>query len=176
MIKLRKILDKAYEDINRLNLKKRCNQFSNLNGCCKWDYSLISSEEESEISDFLEKNIEIYEKVIENKKNESTCYFHDKINKKCLIEKVRPICCRYISYKIYEKEDCFKSCSPTNPCQKEKSTVISVSKEDVYVESEYIKYIILNNEKIYFIDDKSIPEYVEYKKNQNIKLSKVINK
>lgn len=174
MKKLRDILDGLMEDIERVNSKKRCNQFQNLNGCCRWDYSLISLEERESIKKFLEKNPKIYDKIIENKNFERTCYFHDKLNKRCLIEQERPICCRYISYKIYEKTDCFKSCSPYNPCQKEKSTVISVPKEEVFIESEYIKYIYLDGEKNCYIDERAIPEYVEYKKNQNIRLSSII--
>ena len=172
---LREILEGAKKRIEKLNGERLCNQTSNSCGCCNGDYALISLEEKREIIGFLEKNNEIKEKILSNSLKKESCYFHDKALKKCLIYNLRPICCRYISYKIYEKEDCFKSCSPLEPCKKGKSTVIKIDKENVRLESHPLKSYKLNNTKYYFIDDKVIPEYQKYKEKQNIKLSTVLD-
>ena len=172
---LRKILEDAKDKIIELNGKRICNQTSNSCGCCNGDYSLISLEEKKEIIEFLNKNDEIKQKILKNKLEEKVCYFHDKKLGKCLIFNLRPICCRYISYKIYEKEDCFKTCSPLNPCKKEGSTVIKIEKKDVVKEEYPLKSYEINEKKYYFIDDKLILEYQEYKNKQNIKLSTVVN-
>lgn len=172
---LRKILDDAKDKIIELNGERICNQTSNLCGCCNGDYSLISLEEKREIIEFLNKNNEIKQKILKNKLEEKACYFHDKKLGKCLIYDLRPICCRYISYKIYEKEDCFKTCSPLNPCKKGRSTVIKIEKKDIEEEEYPLKSYRINEKKYYFIHDKLILEYQEYKNKQNIKLSTVIN-
>lgn len=172
---LRKILEDVKDKIIELNGKRICNQTSNSCGCCNGDYSLISLEEKKEIIEFLNKNDEIKQKILKNKLEEKVCYFHDKKLGKCLIFNLRPICCRYISYKIYEKEDCFKTCSPLNPCKKEGSTVIKIEKKDVVKEEYPLKSYEINEKKYYFIDDKLILEYQEYKNKQNIKLSTVVN-
>lgn len=172
---LREILEDAKNKIVELNGKRVCNQTSNSCGCCNWDYSLISLDEKKEIVEFLNKNNEIKQKILKNKLEENVCYFHDKELGECLIYRLRPICCRYISYKIYEKEDCFKTCSPLEPCRKGCSTVIRLEKKDVRVEKYPLRSYQLNSERYYFIDDRMIEEYRDYKNRQNIKLSSVID-
>lgn len=175
MKRLRDILDDAKKEIVNLNGERICNQTSNPCGCCNGDYALISIDEKKEILEFLNANSEIKEMVVKNKAKEKNCYFHDKVLGTCLIYSLRPICCRYISYKIYEKEDCFKTCSPKEPCKKGCSTVIKIDKKDVVIESYPLKSYRLDNRTYYFIDDKVIPEYQIYKEKQNIRLSSVID-
>lgn len=175
MKRLRNVLKEAKEKIVKLNGERVCNQTSNSCGCCNWDYSLISLKEKAEILNFISSNDIVKEKILRNKLEDKACYFHDKESKSCLIYDFRPICCRYISYKIYEKSDCFKTCSPLEPCKKGKSTVIRIEKEDVCIYDKILKKFSLDEKEYCFIDDKAIPEYQEYKKGQNIKLSSIID-
>ncbi|MGL4788826.1 YkgJ family cysteine cluster protein [Cetobacterium sp.] len=175
MEKLRDILENAKKKIVKLNGERICNQTSNRCGCCSGDYALISLKEKIEILKFVKSNSGVKEKVLKNKLEESPCYFRDKENGVCLIYDLRPICCRYISYKIYEKDDCYKTCSPFEPCKKGKSTVIKIEKNRVFTKEIPLKSFFLDDEEYYFIDDNIISEYQEYKKTQNLRLSSIID-
>lgn len=169
MKKLRSILDELIKEIKRLDKSNRCDQYSNKFGCCTKSDPFISEEESEEIKKFLKENIKIKDIVLNNLKESRKCYFY--IDQKCSIENIRPISCRYVAFKIYEKKDCFKICSPYVPCKKECSTILSFSKEKVFKMGEFIKFIQNKEEEFYYIDENDIPEYKEYKLKEKKKLS-----
>jgi Fe-S-cluster containining protein len=174
MEKLKNILESAKNKIDKLNGKRVCDQVSNSCGCCNEAHILISLEEKSLIIEFLNKNQNIKKEILENLSNENKCIFYLKKKKRCLIYSLRPISCRYVSYKIFEKENCFKTCSPILACKENLSTVITISKEKVKDFDYPLKSFKLGEQDYYFIDQKIIQEYEEYKKNQIYNLKNIV--
>lgn len=170
MKNLRDFIDNSTKKIMSCDKKNRCQQFDNLNGCCTGGYCRATEEEINEIKEFLNQNQNIKQHVLKNQETTKGCIFHDTTDKSCLIFNVRPIFCRFVSYRIYEKEDCFKTCSPLVPCQKDCSTIISFPKDKVHESEDGFKYVFLKNEKKYFIDNSNIPNLKEYLKKETFRI------
>lgn len=174
MEKLRDEINRAIKEIKELNKKGRCNQVANNAGCCYSDYVSGTEKEIKEILNYLKENKDVKKIILKNLKENKNCFFHDKINRKCLIEKVKPLSCRFVSYKIYEHGDIYKYCSPNSCCKENCSTILQSEKKDVYQYKDKIYYIILNNEKIYYLNSKKIKGYKEYIEEKKTKLSSIL--
>lgn len=171
---LREKIENSIKKIKEIEKKNRCNQYSNSNGCCHSDYVSGSKSEIKEILEFLEKNEDIKKRVLENLKNDKKCFFHDKISRRCLIEAVRPLSCRYVAYKIYEHGDVYKYCSPICSCKKNVSTILESKIEKVKKFDEEIYEVKINNENFYFLNCKKIVGFNKYIEEEKIKLKDIL--
>lgn len=168
---IRSNIDLLAKDIFENCNLSRCNQWSNSCGCCtKGDYP-TTEEEIKEIKDFLNNNIEIKLKAIENKNNGQYCIFYDKTFKKCLIKSIRPVICRYVSLRIFSHDDVLMGCSPFEICSGTKSTILKFKKEDTLTINDYT-YVYKN---IWYLDFKKLSFLEEYYKNSFFKLSSAIS-